>query len=146
MLPFSHKNKLWHSRENNTTETHETAERCEGTTVKMEQMFKKATKVLINPLGTGSPAWGALRKREPRGTGEKGRDSQANEAIRPLLAWHVSRFLLFAEELCVAEKDAPIPSWNNQRYGFASKHPQLPSFMSVLVPSPSHPAGHQSYI
>lgn len=28
--------------------------------------------VLINPLGTDSPAQGALRKREPAGTGEKG--------------------------------------------------------------------------
>lgn len=145
MLPFSHKNKLWHSRENNTTETHETVKQLRDVRGQLWR-WNRCSRRQLNPLGTGSPAWGALRKREPRGTGEKGRDSQANEAIRPLLAWHVSRFLLFAEELCVAEKDAPIPSWNDQRYGFASKHPQLPSFMSVLVPSPSHPAGHQSYI
>lgn len=44
-------------------------------------------------------------------------------------------FPLSAEEFCVVEKD-----------GFASEHPELPSFMSVPVPSASSPAGPQSYL
>lgn len=106
MLPFSHKIKLWGSGENATAGTREAARRREGTTAKMEQMCKKATQVLIDPLGAGSPAGGALRKRKWRGSGEKGGDGGANEAIGPLLVWRFSKFLLF----CVAGKDAQILS------------------------------------
>lgn len=109
--------------------------------MKMEQMCKKATKVLINPLGPGSPARGALRKREPRGSGERGRDSEANEGIRRPLA-HLF-FCLQTSFVWKRKRCTPGPVING---GVALpstlQHSQLPHFH---VRSCSVSVGHQHH-